>query len=352
MNGYRSKKKYRDQKLTRQGFYERRQQQSRARRRAAREAASSPVPSFKQIASPDNLIAVYEKLKRDAGQAPGPDRITFNHLSKREVAEIMRDLSKEIRSGTYHPSRARTVSIPKASGKGHRTLKIRSIVYRVVSAALATAIGPGFEKQFLPGSHGYRSNRSPWTMLLDMERIIAEEQRFVIAQDDIANAFDNVAIDYAMDLYRQQIDEKQLITLIKEVSRGHEAEQRTIGIDQGSATSTLTLNVVLHHALDTFSFSENAAHPPWLRYADNIVYLCHSVYEGEAAIQEAQTLLRPTGMTLKGEDGPPVDIRKERIKLLGFIIHWKDGQIRYEMPEENWSNLEKMRSDEGGRACS
>ena len=83
------------------------------------------------------------------------------------------------------------------------------------------------------------------------------------------------------------------------------------------------------HALDK-PFSDNAVHPPWLRYADNLVYLCQSVNEGRAAIQAAQDLLRPIGMELKGKDGP-VDLsqRGAQATVLGISIRW-DGQVQYD----------------------
>ena len=123
-------------------------------------------------------------------------------------------------------------------------------------------------------------------MLPDLERIMVEQQRFVIAQDDIVNAFDNVPIDLVMGVFAQHVDDPELHIVGNKILRGHQDEQREVGIDQGSALSPLALNVVLHHVLDV-PFSENAAHPPWLRYADNIVYLCQSVHEGMAATQAA-----------------------------------------------------------------
>jgi RNA-directed DNA polymerase len=329
VDDYRRRKRFRTQRLNRQGFYERRQQRSRARRAALRDGLGNLL-SLRQIANHENLIAAYYRLKAESGASPGPDRVTYKELGHREVAAVMRDLAKELIDGTYEPSTARQVKIRKSSGKGYRTLSLRSILHRVVAKVLADALGPYFDQMFLPGSHGFRSNRGPWSMLVEMERIILDQERYVIAQDDIANAFDNVPVDHVMDLYRRYVEDPELLVHVNKILRGHQAERRTIGIDQGSALSPLCLNVVLHHALDK-PFSGNAANPPWLRYADNLVYLCQGVNEGQAAIQAAQQLLKPIGMTLKGVDGQPVDIRHQGTEILGFAIRWEDGQIRYDL---------------------
>ena len=299
MDDYRTRRRFRTRKLTAAGFYELRRQRSRTRRRAEQEAAVGTVPSIEQIVHPENLVNVFDDLKHHAGHAAGLDGITYADLGRREVGQIMRDLSKEINNGTYEPSRARHIKIPKSDGRRYRTLKIRSIVYRVVATALATAIGPFFDRMFLNGSHGFRLGRGVPSFLLDLERIIVEQERYVIAQDDIANAFDNVQIDYAVDLYGRYIHDEALLVLINKILHGHRAERRIVGIDQGSALSPLTLNVALHHALDK-PFSENAAHPVLLRYADDIGMPCRTVHEGMTAIQAAQDLLDPVGMTLKG----------------------------------------------------
>ena len=76
------------------------------------------------------------------------------------------------------------------------------------------------------------------------------EGRLVVAQDDIANAFDHVPIEYVMEVFRRHIDDPGLLNIANKVLRGHHTEQHTVGIDQGSALSPLALNVALHHALD------------------------------------------------------------------------------------------------------
>jgi len=344
MHDYTSKRRYRQQKLNRDAFGAKQRIRERERRKVRKRSAQGPLPPLKTIVNSENLIRVYYELQRHGGQASGPDRITYDGLSKREVCRIMRQLSQQIIAGRYQPSQARTVRIRKANG-GHRTLNLRSIVYRVVAAAVTNALGPDYERRFLSGSHGYRPHRGVSTMLLALEQIVAEQQRFVIAQDDIKACFDHIPIAYVREILERDIAAPDLLTLVVEkILAGHPSEQRTVGIDQGSPLSPLMMNVALHHALD-LPFSEQAAHPPWLRYADNLVYPSRCAHEGTAAVQAAQELLKPIGMTLKGQDGKPVDIREEPANILGLALRWENGQIEYDLTEEPWSNLEQALSE-------
>ena len=74
------------------------------------------------------------------------------------------------------------------------------------------------------------------------------------------------------------------------------------------------------------------------------MYPCQSVYEGQTAIQAAQELLTPIGMTFKGDSGKPVDLREGTANILGFAVRWVDGQIRYDLTQEAWDSLSTMLS--------
>jgi hypothetical protein len=179
-----------------------------------------------------------------------------------------------------------------------------------------------------------------WTALAHLERIIRDQERYVLAQDDIANAFDNVPVDEVIEIHRHHLEDDKLVGLLEAVVRGN--PNRATGIDQGSPVSPLLLNVELHHVLDA-PFSQNAANSHWIRYADDLAYATRSVPEGEEALATARDLLQPHGLTLKGEEGPPADLRREdsRVRLLGFIIKWRNNRLHLEVPQEAWRGLDR-----------
>jgi hypothetical protein len=64
----------------------------RRRQRALRVVvpAAGAEPTVAQIADPDNLLRTFHELKARAGQAPGPDRVSYRMLGRREAPEVMR----------------------------------------------------------------------------------------------------------------------------------------------------------------------------------------------------------------------------------------------------------------------
>jgi RNA-directed DNA polymerase len=263
-------------------------------------------------------------VRRTGGAAPGIDGITYACLSRSESAEALRVLSRGLLDGTYRPHPARRVPLPKPGG-GHRTLALRNIFDRVVARALADALTPLWERVFLPRSFGFRPGLGVWHLLAALEADAVARHRWVLATDDIKKAFDNVIIDDVLADHRSLLQESSLLPLTDVVLRGGEAE-RKVGIDQGSPVSPLALNVRLHHAHD---LGVNQGHlPSWYRYADNVAYLCEDVSEGEQALERARNLLEGSGLSLKGEDGRPTDLREESTQLLGFSLKAEGGRLR------------------------
>jgi RNA-directed DNA polymerase len=296
-------------------------------------------PTVDHIAATDNLIRVYYELKTCGGQAPGPDGFTYGDWSRREVASILRDLSAAVCAGRYRPQSSRSVPIPKANG-GVRILRISNLCDRVVATALHQAMEPVWEPVFLPNSMGFRPGRGVLRLLAELERIMLDQDRWVLAVDDVKNAFDNVVIDDVIMDHAHYLTDPSLLSLIEVVLRGGDGEKRTRGIDQGSAYSPTALNVRLHHAHDLGI--NQGQYPPWFRYADNLVYIGQDVPEGLQALERARQLLGQAGFALKGTDGPPVNLRQgERAQLLGFTLCRKNDALHFGLGSNAWSKLEQ-----------
>jgi hypothetical protein len=311
------------------------------RRQRARRVIEIPwrEPSVERIADPDNLIRVFYDLKGRAGQAPGPDGFTYGDWSRREVADILRQLSRAVCEGDYRPQPSRCLPIPKSSG-GFRTLRIANLCDRVVAAALHQAMQGVWEPVFLPSSMGFRPGRGVRRLLAELECVMIDSDCWVLAIDDIKKAFDNVVIADVRADHARYIRDPSLLSLIRVVLQGGEGEKRTRGIDQGSAYSPTALNVRLHHAHDLGVNQDQ--HPPWYRYADNLVYICQSVSEGHQALNRSHQLLGKADFTLKGEDDPPVDLRRGRkAQLLGFTLSYREGGLCFELGHESWKKLEQ-----------
>ena len=187
-------------------------------------------------------------------------------------------------------------------------------------------------------------------MLLAIEKTAIEQDRWVLAVDDVRDAFPSVRLADAVADYSRHISNNGVLWLIETVLRGNEGQARTVGIDQGTAVGPGTLNLRLHYALDlpqsVDSITTDAAgpgNPPWYRWADNLTYLCQSVSEGNQALQRARALLQPAGFALKGEDGWPVNLKRQgaSAQVLGFQVSYLDGRLRHGLGKKAWKNLEQ-----------
>jgi len=224
-------------------------------------------------------------LKDENGPAPGPDGITYSDISNHEAGEIARAVSNAILNGTYKPHPTRSVRIPKQGKNGYRTLKLAAISDRIVSKALYEALQPSWEDVFLHGSWGYRRARGALGMLADMEARMIKYDCWVLAADDIRNAFDNVPIDKTIEAHRElfkkevfssliQNDMDRLLEIIEIILRGSD-ETKQVGIDQGNCYSPTALNVLLQYVHDCPL--ERSGYTLWYRYADNLLYPVKSV---------------------------------------------------------------------------
>jgi RNA-directed DNA polymerase len=364
-------------------YYRRRRQQ-----RALSQMGTNS-PTLAGVADPEHLIATFYRMQAEAGRAPGPDRVTFEVLGPSEVAACLRAVSKAIMGGSYRPGPSRKLPIPKPDG-GHRTLMIRNLLDRVVSAAIYRALLPVFERLFLDGSHGFRPRRSPLTLLAALEAMMIQTGRTVLAQDDVKKAFDHVVIADVMENLSEHIEDQGLLTLIETVIRGSDNPGRAMGIAQGDPVSPLLLNIRLHtihdipmtgtvahinldapgigavthdnlkaprdgatgnitiddsrtgiadHTITNAPLTGAITQPLWLRYADNLVFVARSVSEGTQILNQTRRLLKPAGHTLKGEDGPPVDLRTGEAQLLGFTLSLRGNRLHLGAGEASWQQL-------------
>jgi RNA-directed DNA polymerase len=306
----------------------------------------SLVPTIGLIASTNNLIRTFYEMRTRAGQAPGPDGITYSDLGRREAADLMRELSRTVLEGQYRPAPTRELSIPKLKG-GHRTLRLGNILDRVLSAALNKAMVPYWENIFLPCSMGFWPCRGVWQLLAELELLMLSQDRWVLALDDIKDAFPSVIIADVMADHTRYITEPSLLSLIKVVLQGSD-RKRHRGIDQGSPYSPTALNVRLHHALDLgvdqdHHQDHHQGHHPlrYWRYADNLACLCRSVSEGHQALDHLGRLLEPAGFTLKGEDGVINLQQGEQAQLLGFSLSARNDQLQFGLGQDSWTKLKQ-----------
>lgn len=296
--------------------------------------ASGAVPTLEEIADRENLYRTFQRLKAEAGQAPGMDGVTYRMIGNSEAGDLAGALSRSILEGRYRPGPSKIVQIPKANGK-MRELNIRNIMDRVAASALDKAFQPFWEPVFLDSSYGFRPGRSTSHVLKTLDRDIRQSNRYILVQADIKDAFPNVPNNAVIRLHQQYITEPRLLAFIDTILRGGDST-KDIGIDQGNPYSPAALNVLLHHVHDV----PLAQVMPYVyRYADNLVYLCSTPDEANEILAKVRLELNKVGFTLKCDN--PVDLRTDTAQLLGFTISAAPEGLEIGLGTMAWIRLEQ-----------
>jgi group II intron reverse transcriptase/maturase len=257
--------------------------------------------------------------------APGIDRTTLAAVEEYGVTRLLDDVVSELRQGRYRPLPARRVFIPKPGTNEQRPLSIPAVRDRIVQAALKIVLEPIFEADFLPGSFGFRPKRSAHDGL----QVVIDEawrgRRWVV-ETDIANCFEAIPKDRLVQAVEERVVDQSVLKLLRVILRAGVMDADVVrhpvtGTPQGGVISPLLANVYLHRIDRAWNTRE---HGVLIRYADDVVVMCASREQAEAALGRLRTLLAELGLEPKeaktrivqlGEGGGGFD-------FLGFHHRW------------------------------
>lgn len=313
---------------------------------------SSPVTGtslrpLNEVIHHENLLETYHRMRECNGPGAGTDGLSYGDFSWGEIARILRHASTAIREGRYRPHPTRLVRIPKTNG--FRDLDIMCIVDRVVATALADALQPVIDPRFLHCSYGFRPDTSPQQMLAQVLNDITTNARYVVAVEDVKNAFPTVPIRPLLALLgtvleeiqatQSQTDLSDWLPLLATMIWGAYPAAREKGLEQGNPLSPMLLNLLLDVVLDR-PLCVDRGDTPWFRYADNLCYLGHDTAECRQLLARVGDLLRPYEMNLKG--WPPINLQGagNRVRdFLGFALTLVDGTPRLSVKDTSYRKL-------------
>lgn len=233
--------------------------------------------------------------------APGIDRLTLDQVEEYGVAVFLDEIATELREGRYRPLPARGVLIPKPGQPGQmRPLAIASVRDRVVQAAVKIVLEPVFEADFLPCSFGFRPKRSAHDAL----QVVIDEawrgRRWVV-ETDIADCFTAIPHDKLMRELEKRVVDQSVLKLLRlmlgaGVMTDGSVRKAVTGTPQGGPISPLMCNVYLHQVDAVWDVRE---HGVMIRYADDVLVMCKSRQQAEAALERLRELLAELGLAPK-----------------------------------------------------
>ena len=247
----------------------------------------------------DVLWRAWVTVRRNDG-ASGVDRITLADVEEYGVSRLLDELADELRQGRYRPLPARRVYIPKPGSNERRPLSIPAVRDRVVQAAVKIVLEPIFEADFAPCSFGFRPRRAQHDGLQVVIDEAGRGRRWVV-ETDVANCFGAIPHDRLMQAVEDRVCDQSVLKLLRVMLRAgvmeHGREWRDeVGTPQGGVISPLLCNVYLHRIDRVWS---TRAHGVLVRFADDMVVMCVTREQAEAAMARLRVLLAELGLEPK-----------------------------------------------------
>lgn len=248
----------------------------------------------------DVLQRAWQVVRENRG-APGVDRITIAQIEESGVEAFLEELQVELKEQRYRPRPARRVYIPKPGRSEQRPLGIPAVKDRVCQTAAKLVLEPIFEADFRGCSFGFRPKRSAHDALEQIKREVMRGRRWVI-DADIRGFFDALDPKILEQLLCERISDRRVLKLLRSWLRAGVLEGETlvrpeVGSPQGSPISPLLANVYLN-ALDRAWEERHGGLGALVRYADDLLILCRTRAQAEAAMAHLRVLLAGLGLEL------------------------------------------------------
>ena len=276
----------------------------------------------------DVLERAWAKV-RASGGAAGIDRTTLADVERHGIGRLLDELDEDLRAKRYRPLPGRRVWIPKPGSEQGRPLAIPAVRDRIVQAALKLVLEPIFEADFRPSSFGFRPGRAPHDAL----QVLIDEAwrgRHWVVETDIASCFEAIPHDRLVRAVERRVSDGAVLGLLRAFLRAGVMEEGTVrrpvtGTPQGGVISPLLANVYLH-ALDVAW--ERRGRGVLVRYADDLVVMCRTAAEAEAALGTLRVLLAELGLAPNEVKTRIVHVTEggEGFDFLGFEHHWVRGR--------------------------
>ena len=247
----------------------------------------------------DVLTRAWGEVRRNSGAA-GIDRTTLAVVEEYGVARLLDGLAGELREDRYRPSAARRVFIPKPGSDERRPLSIPTVRDRIVQAATKIVLEPIFEADMADCSFGFRPRRSAHDAL----QVLVDESwrgRRWVVETDIANCFEAIPHEKLMLAVQERVSDQGVLRLLRAMLRAGVMVDGSLtrsesGTPQGGVISPLLANVYLHRVDRVWNVRE---HGVLVRYADDLVVMCKSQQQAEAALARLTVLLADLGLEPK-----------------------------------------------------
>ena len=280
---------------------------------------------FNTLCQETTLYDAWSVVK-SKGSAGGIDGITIQDFDKEKRKQIPL-LVEELKNGIWKPYPYWEIEIPKSKDPNEkRRLGMIAIRDKIVQQAIRSIIEPRYDRIFVGNSYGYRPGKGATKAIRRVLTECKNKKYKYVLRLDIDNFFDT--IDHFL-LRRRLVGtgtDEELVRLImlciqmgKVKQKSREWQDTEFGTPQGAILSPLLSNLYLH-SFDQFAISR---HLPYIRYADDFLFLCESKEQAQELAEKTEQYLNEK---LKLSLNKPISIisLSDKFDFLGITI--KNGQ--------------------------
>ena len=277
------------------------------------------------------LVSVRRVTEVNAGRkTAGVDgRIVLASWEKADLAAWLRH-----GAAAWRPLPVRRVYVPKSNGR-RRGLGIPTIADRALQALAVNALEPEWESRFEPKSYGFRPGRGCHDAIVAIHTTASGKsaKRLWALDADLQSAFDRLSHDHILT----SLGTFPARGLVRQWLKAGVIEDGVLsptgeGAPQGGVASPLLMNVALHgieHAAGVRYYRDGTAAPgcPILvRYADDLIALCHSRQQAEQVQARLADWLEPRGLAFN-QDKTKITHLDQGVDFLGFEIRRFGGKL-------------------------
>jgi RNA-directed DNA polymerase len=281
------------------------------------------------------LVAVRRVTELNAGRkTAGVDGTVA--VSPEQKAELVDWLQHRTRS--WSPRPVKRVYVPKSNGR-RRPLGIPVIADRCLQALTVTALEPEWEARFEPKSYGFRPGRGCHDAIVAIHTSASrtDAKRRWVLDADLAAAFDHLDHDHICE----SLGTFPAVGMVRQWLKAGVIEDGGFlateeGAPQGGVISPLLMNVALHgmetaagvryHTTGTRAGKTIPGCPVLIRYADDLLAICHSREQAEQVKAQLSEWLAPRGLVFN-ETKTRITNFDAGVDFLGFTIRRFRGKL-------------------------
>jgi Retron-type reverse transcriptase len=282
----------------------------------------------------NTLVSVRRVTELNAGRTTAgvDDEVVLTPAAKIDLAGWVQHSSE-----SWQARPVKRVYIPKA--RGRRPLGIPVIVDRVLQARVVNALEPEWEARFEPKSYGFRPGRGCQDAIgaIYLTAKGPNPSRQWVLDADLASAFDRIDHSFLLGLLGTFPARGLIADWLKAgvIENGRFAPTEE-GTPQGGVISPLLLNVALHgieqaagvryRTTGSNAGTAEPGSPVVVRYADDLIALCHTRHQAEQVQARLVGWLAPRGLAFN-EDKTQIVTLDEGVDFLGFTVRRYHGKL-------------------------